>query len=433
MNLLSKPAYEEQLALSRDRRMQWWREARFGIFVHYGLFSQIGRNEWVQALEAIPPEEYAALANSFSPKPGAPREWAALAKKAGAKYMVLTTRHHEGFSLWDSKVNPFNSVNYGPHRDIVREFVDACHEYDLKVGLYSSLMDWSREDAWQAAYDSKARAGFQQYLLDLNTELLTNYGKIDILWYDMAAPMDSYSGWNTLEMNQRLRQLQPDIIINNRGKLDEDFGTPEEHIAVEKRDWESCMTFNGISWCYTDSEQVAPYSYSAQQILRMLCTCTAGAGNLLLNIGPTPDGSVPLEAVAPLTTVGKWLEVNGKAAYGKVVNTGGNTAGGNGVCGATCTGNSVFLWNWIWPGGGEMGIGGYISKPKAVRYVHNGQPIDFEHKGHRIILKNLPARSPAPVAGITAIELEFDEKPKYCFASYYPQLNNGRKMIENRL
>ena len=118
--LLCKAEYEAQVAQSRDERMKWWREARFGMFVHYGLYSQIGRNEWCMALENIPVAEYEKLAGTFCPKPGAPREWAQLAKAAGMKYMVLTTRHHEGFSLWDSKANPFNSVNYGPHRDIVR-------------------------------------------------------------------------------------------------------------------------------------------------------------------------------------------------------------------------------------------------------------------------------------------------------------------------
>ena len=139
--IMSKPEYEEWTASTRDKRMEWWREARFGMFVHFGLYSVLGRHEWAQAMENIPSDEYAKLADKFNPKPGAPREWARLAKAAGMKYMVMTTRHHEGFSLWDSKANPFNSVNYGPHRDIVREFVDACREFDLKIGFYSSLMD----------------------------------------------------------------------------------------------------------------------------------------------------------------------------------------------------------------------------------------------------------------------------------------------------
>ena len=220
----------------------------------------------------------------------------------------MTTRHHEGFSLWDSKANPFNSVNYGPHRDIVREFVDACREFDLKIGFYSSLMDWHHPDGWRCAFDSEARKRFTDYIEALNTELLTNYGKIDILWYDVSCPMESWEGWNSLERNQRLRALQPDIIINNRSCLAEDFGTPEGHIKAEDRDWEACMTFNDISWGYVDAEQALPHAYTAPRILKMLNTCTAGGGNLLLNIGPEPDGSVPKDAIAPLEQVGRWLE-----------------------------------------------------------------------------------------------------------------------------
>ena len=243
MAILSRSEYEERMAQTRDARMDWWRKARFGMFVHFGLYSLLGRNEWVQVQENIPVDEYALLADRFNPKPGAPREWAKLAKAAGMKYMVMTTRHHEGFSLWDSKANPFNSVNYGPHRDIVREFVDACREFDLKIGFYTSLMDWHHPDGWKCAFDSAARKRFTDYIEALNTELLTQYGKIDILWYDVSRPMESWEGWDSLERNQRLRELQPDIIINNRSKLDEDFGTPEGHITALDRDWEACMTF----------------------------------------------------------------------------------------------------------------------------------------------------------------------------------------------
>src|SRR5690606_10090701 len=163
--------------------------------------------------------------------------------------------------------------------------------------------------------------------------------------FDVAAPMEHWEGWNSLEINQKLRALQPDIIINNRSRLDEDFGTPEEHIRAESRDWEACMTFNGISWGYVDSKQAAKYSYNAQQIIRMLNRCAAGGGNLLLNIGPAPDGSVPEEVIEPLTTVGEWLKLNGKAVYGKMTRVGRDVAGGNGVCGCSCSGNSVYLWN----------------------------------------------------------------------------------------
>ncbi|MBE6884379.1 MAG: alpha-L-fucosidase [Ruminococcaceae bacterium] len=429
--ILSKSEYEEQIAASRDRRMAWWREARFGMFVHFGLYSQVGRNEWLQALESIPVEEYEKLADSFAPKPGAPREWAMLAKAAGMKYMVLTTRHHEGFSLWDSKVNPYNSVNYGPHRDIVKEFVDACREFDLKIGFYSSLMDWHHPDGWRCAVDEAARCRFLDYIEALNTELLTNYGKIDILWYDVSQPLQSWEGWNSLARNQRLRELQPDIIINDRSRLAEDFGTPEEHVTASERDWEACMTFNGISWGYLDEEQVRGYSYNAPRILKMLNTCCKGGGNLLLNIGPKPDGSVPSDAVTPLTEVGEWLSRNGEVVYGRRLGKWdrfGWNGGANGISSVSCSedGKTCYLWCWIWPKGGSMAIGGYFDAPRKVSILSTGEEIRFSHDGHRIILEGLPEKCPDP-SGIAVIKLEFNDVPEYHSYGRYPQMNEGRQ------
>jgi alpha-L-fucosidase len=432
---LTRTEYEKWTAATRDARKAWWREARFGMFVHYGLYSQVGRMEWLQTCENIPVAEYEKLAATFAPKPGAPREWAALAKKAGMKYMVLTTRHHEGFSLWDSRANPYNSVNFGPKRDIVREYVDACREFGLRIGFYSSLMDWHHPDGWRCAFDTEARHRFTQYIRALNTELLTNYGKIDILWYDVSWPMESWEGWDALELNQHMRSLQPDLIINDRCHLPEDFGTPEEHVSAADRDWEACMTFNGISWGYVDSRQTAQYAYSAQRILKMLNTCANGGGNLLLNIGPAPDGSVPMDAIEPLTRVGVWLAENGRGVYGRMQKSAGwhkSSFGGNGVTAASSDGKSVFLWNWIWPSGGEMGIGGYLTAPKAVRLLRDGTPVAFEHKGNRILLQGLSEGSPDPHAGIAVIEMEFERTPVYRFGNDYPQLHGGAETVEGR-
>lgn len=424
--MLSKPQYEEHIAATRDKRMEWWREARFGMFIHYGLFSQVGRNEWVMACENVPPQEYEKLADTFSPKEGCCREWAKLAKEAGCKYMVMTTRHHEGFSLWDSKANPYNSVNYGPHRDIVKEFVEACREFDLKIGFYSTCMEWHHPDSGICAYDTEARRRYTQFLKDINTELLTQYGKIDILWYDVPAPMESWEGWDSLERNQFLRSLQPDIIINDRSRLDEDFGTPEEHITPSERDWEACMTFNGISWGYVDSDQALPYSYTPQRIVSMLQTCCERGGNLLLNVGPKPDGSVPYEVIDPLKKVGEWLKVNGEAVYGMLNKTYGNEYQLNGVSRPSSKGNTIYMWNKIWaPYNGKMVLSGLFDTPEKISFI-DGTPIKFEKKGDRIFLYDLPEKNPDPILNIPLIKLEFNCKPRYRFASYFPQLNGGR-------
>jgi len=424
--IISKPEYEEQTAASRDRRMAWWREARFGMFIHYGLYSVLGRHEWSMASENWPVKDYEKLADGFLPKPGAPREWAALAKKAGMKYMVLTSRHHEGFSLWDSKANPYNSVNYGPKRDIVKEFVDACREYDLRIGFYTSLMDWHHPDGGTAAYDSAARKRFNDYIYAINEELLTRYGKIDILWYDVARPMEHPEGWNSVEMNQRLRAIQPDIIINNRSLLPEDFGTPEEHVTAEKdRDWEACMTFNGLSWGYIDSAQTIPYSYNAQRIIRMLATCSAGAGNLLLNIGPPPDGSVPPEAVEPLVTVGKWLEKNGDAVYGSVKRF--ETRGiGSRICSLSRKGKTVYVWNWIWPPNRELILGGFKTQLVSARILADNRSLKFSQDKFRIILKDLPADGRDPITGVTMLALEFGDEAETVSVASQPPLNSGK-------
>ncbi|MGI5893612.1 MAG: alpha-L-fucosidase [Candidatus Merdivicinus sp.] len=419
--IISKYDYEQQVNASRDRRMQWWREARFGMFIHFGLYSQLGANEWAMALENWDVKEYEKLADTFLPEPGAPRKWAELAKKAGMKYMVLTTRHHEGFSLWDSKVNPYNSVNYGCKRDIVREFVDACREFDLKIGFYTSLMDWHHPDGGRAAYDTEARKRFTDYIWELNRELLTNYGKIDILWYDVARPMENWEGWDSLTRNQKLRELQPDIIINNRSRLDEDFSTPEEQIVASGKDWEACMTFNGISWGYIDPVQAQPYCYNAQTILKMLAQVTSGGGNLLLNIGPAPDGSVPSDAIEPLTTVGKWLEKNGAAVYGKKMPSPCHGTP-NGTSVVTWDGEHLYVWNRIAPPRGELILGGFATPLKSVRLLSDGTSVQFKQEHQRIIIKT---PDPDPIANVTVYELTFDGEIRHERASLYPPLHGG--------
>ena len=426
MNFLSKSEYEASLAATRDERMNWWREARFGMFVHYGLYSVRGRMEWAMALENYDVADYEKYADQFAPKPGAAREWAALAKKAGCKYMVLTTRHHEGFSLWDSKVNPYNSVNYGPHRDIVKEFVDACREFCLGIGFYTSVMDWHHPDGRDCATDPEARKRYNDYLLALNTELLTNYGKIDILWYDVPAPLESYEGWDSLYRNQILRSIQPHIIINNRSLLDEDFGTPEGEIKPSERDWEACMTWNDLSWGYVDSAQAAPYGYNAQRILKMLWRVTASRGNLLLNIGPAPDGSVPAEAVGPLTKVGQWLAVNGDAVYGLRDDS---FDANFWVRGTTRKKNHVWVWNWVWPDDGEFTLGGYKTKLLEARLPATGESLPFEQDKARLTVKGLPKDSPDPICNVGIVELIFEDEPQYTMASLYPQLHGGDRLF----
>src|SRR5436305_1865074 len=300
------------IAANREQRMQWWHAAKFGMFIHWGLYSARARHEWAMENEAIPIDEYMALTRQFKPKPNAPRDFARLAKAAGQKYMVMTTKHHEGFCLWDTKLTNYNAAKQGPGRDLVREYVDAARAEGLRVGFYYSLMDWHHPDGARCATDEAARRRFVEYTHGLIRELLTNYGKIDILWYDVRWPLNAEQ-WESEKMNQMVFALQPDIIVNNRNRLAGDFSTPEQTIRAEAggRAWESCMTLND-SWGFqrADDNWKTP-----RTVIRNLITCARDGGNYLLNIGPAPDGSIPPESERILREVGAWMQTGGATIY----------------------------------------------------------------------------------------------------------------------
>lgn len=414
---------------TREERIDWWRKARFGLFIHYGLYSVQGRHEWAMSMENQSPREYARLAEEFRPKEGAPEEWVLFAKESGMKYIVLTTRHHEGFSLWDSRANPFNAVNYGPKRDIVREFVEACRKHGMKIGFYSSLGDWRHPDSAACAYDQEARLRFTAYVRELNRELMSGYGKIDLLFYDLPVPMTSAEGWDALGMNRMVRELQPHILINDRSLLPEDFGTPEEEISGGDRDWEACMTFNGLSWGYIDPEQTGPYNFSAEQILLMLAKVSAYGGNLLLNMGPAPDGSVPREMRRPLGKVGRWLKANGEAVYGlkDKFQRGIEPS----LLRLTGKGETLFIWSVIRPPEGRITVAGFLSAVlKRASLPATGEELSFRIEDQCIILEGIPPRAAEEEAGIALIKLEFDKPPVFRRASAYPQLHRGESFAD---
>ncbi|HUT01475.1 MAG TPA: alpha-L-fucosidase [Phycisphaerae bacterium] len=394
----------------RARRMRWWHDARFGMFVHWGLYAQLGRHEWVMNRERIPVAEYEKLAATWKPKPRPAREWARLAKKAGMKYMVMTTKHHEGFCLWDTRQTDYNAVKCGPGRDLVGEYVDACREFGLRIGFYYSLMDWHHPDGARCFRNEAARRRFLDFTQGCVRELASNYGKIDIMWYDVSWPLQSPQAWESAKMNRMVRKLQPDILINNRSQLPEDFGTPEEHIRAEDagRAWEACMTFNG-SWGYM------PYAppedwHTSRKVLDMVRQVAAGGGNLLLNIGPAPDGSVPPEATERLVPVGKWLAKNGEAVYGKVDRVDGRLEWGP-LGQGTLKGKVAYFWCSRWPGS-QIALGGFKTKLKTASFLTTGKPIRFRQEPDRLILTGLPKSNPDKLVGISVIKMEFASKPR---------------------
>ncbi len=391
--------------------MDWFRQAKLGMFVHWGLYSLTGRGEWIMRHELIPHEEYAKLATKFKPPRSAPREWARLAKKAGMKYMVFTSRHHDGFALFDSKASDFTSVKSPSGVDFVAEYVAACREEGLKVGIYYSLGDWRfgfPQVKGLSGTPEQGRMMLQQAHEQVR-ELMSNYGKIDILWYDgswvyPSRPSDGMKEvakyWQAEKLNKMVRKLQPQILINNRSGLPCDFGTPEQHIRPEPgRLWECCMTIGSeLGWGYLMHD---PEIKTAGQLVGALVTASSQGGNFLLNIGPKADGSVPESTKSRLETLGRWLADNGEAVYGAerseqlICRSAGIPAR---------VGGRYYFIVLHWPGR-EFTLTNVDGRIKSAVILKTGQRLTVEHKPHgRATLRGLPAAPPDPLG--TAIKIE---------------------------
>lgn len=332
-----------------EERMSWFTEARFGMFIHWGLYAVPARGEWVRSNEEMPEEAYMPFFQNFSPKAADPRAWVLAAKRAGMKYVILTAKHHDGFCLFDSELTDFKSTNTPLGRDIVREFLEACREEGLKAGLYYSLIDWHHPDfphygdryhpmRSNPAYGNEGR-DFSRYLSYMHgqvRELCTKYGKLDILWFDFAYDELRGEAWRGAELANMVRTLQPGIILNNRlevsgegfGSLAAgtpapchgDFVSPERMVPPEglfdpagtPLVWETCTTMNH-SWGYCGRDG---YYKPASLLLKKLTECVSKGGNFLLNVGPDGNGRIPQRALDTLAYMGRWMEVNGESVYG---------------------------------------------------------------------------------------------------------------------
>jgi alpha-L-fucosidase len=335
-----KPAKETEA--QKTERMAWWTEARFGMFIHWGLYALPARHEWVKNRERMTNEEYQKYFNLFNPDKYNPKEWAKKAKEAGMKYAVLTTKHHEGFCLFDSKYTDYKATNTPAGRDLIKEYVDAFRAEGLGVGFYYSLIDWHHPDFTidrvhpQRTDDPQKRAElnkgkdmsvYREYLHNQVRELMTNYGKIDVLFLDYSYPGDDgkdHNDWDAKKLITTIRQLQPQIIINDRADLlDEedgwDFATPEQYrvnkcpeVNGKKVPWETLQTFSG-SWGYYRDE----YTWKdTKQLLSLLIETVSKAGNLILNVGPTARGDFDYRANEALENIGKWMHHNDRSIYG---------------------------------------------------------------------------------------------------------------------
>lgn len=325
---------------------KWFVHDRFGLFIHWGLYSMAARHEWVQSAEKISPEEYEArYFTRFDPDLYDPRQWAAAAAGAGMRYFVITTKHHEGFCLWDSKLTDYKAPNTPAGRDLLRPMVEAFREQNLKVGFYHSLIDWHHpeylidpcngplkelpDEERHRLNASRDQDKYADYLHGQTRELLTEFGKIDILWYDFSFPNRHPEGkgrqaWRSEELVKLIRELQPHVVLDDRLDLPDDppmwdVKTPEQiqpfawpRVNGQPVVWEACQTFCK-SWGYHRDEQ----NYrSVENLLHTLIDCVSKGGNLLLNVGPTGRGEFDQRALDRLAGIGQWMRRHNRSIYG---------------------------------------------------------------------------------------------------------------------
>lgn len=328
----------------RDARMAWFREARFGMFIHWGLYAIpagqwngkkiSGTGEWIQTNAPIQVADYEKLRDQFNPVKFDARAWAKAAKRAGMKYIVITSKHHDGFALFDSTVSDWDVMATPFKRDIMKELAEACRAEGLRICWYHSIMDWHHPDylprrKWEVRpADGADMDRYEAYMRAQLKELLTNYGKVGILWFD-GEWEETWTHERGKSLDAYVRSLQPDIIINNRvdkgrndmaglnkeGDWAGDYGTPEQEVpatGIPGVDWESCMTMND-TWGYRSDDQNWK---SSTQLIRTLCDIVSKGGNFLLNVGPTAEGLIPEASLERMADVARWMDVNSEAIHG---------------------------------------------------------------------------------------------------------------------
>lgn len=323
----------------KAERLEWWQDARFGMFIHWGLYAMPARHEWVKNRERIPDEEYQKYFELYNPDLYNPTEWAKAAKAAGMKYMVITSKHHEGFCLWDSKYTDYKATNTPYGKDLLKPMVEAFRAEGLKVGFYYSLIDWHhpeftvdrihpmRDNEEERAKNSERdMSQYADYIYNQVEELLTTMGTIDLMWLDYSYPGPDGKGrddWQSERLIKMVREKMPNVIVNDRLDLLDtnygwDFRTPEQFMPKEwvtmdgeKVPWETCQTFSG-SWGYHRDEDSWK---TPRQLVAMLVEVVSKGGNLLLNVGPTGRGTFDDRALDRLDAMGKWMEYHGRSIY----------------------------------------------------------------------------------------------------------------------
>ena len=427
---------ENEMKNSNDKRMDWWREARFGMFIHWGLYAipagewETGTNhaEWIRTTAEIPLEQYDKFVKEFNPVKFNADDWVRMAKDAGMKYIVITSKHHDGFSLFNSKYTEYDIMATPFQRDIMEELANACRKYGLKICWYHSIMDWHHPDYLPRRNWEKNRgtenADFEHYIAYMKNqlkELLQNYGDIGVLWFD-GEWEETWTHEYGKDLYQYVRSLQPNIIINNRvdigrsgmqgltrdGGYVGDFGTPEQEIpptGLPDVDWETCMTMND-HWGYNKNNHNWK---SATDLIQKLADIVSKGGNFLLNVGPTAEGLFPQPSIDRLAAIGQWMRLNGEAIHGTVASPLKDFYWGRCTQKQIDAGTRLYLHVFTWPEDGRLAVPGIYSNPdRAYLLSDKKNELNIAREEDKIVIQ-VPDIAPDSMNSI--VVLDFKGRP----------------------
>jgi alpha-L-fucosidase len=433
--------------LTKDERMQWWREARFGMFIHWGVYAvpagvykghqmRRGGGEWIMNRSKISIAEYQQYAKEFNPVKYNADEWVRMAKDAGMKYIVITSKHHDGFALFETKASKWNIVDATPYgKDVLKPLAEACKKYGIKLGFYySQAQDWNNPGGSAArrvateGWLNPDSAKIDAYTLENNghwdpvqfsvsmaeyidkvavpqvREILTNYGEIAILWWDTPTHMtDEFA-----EKLQAQLKLQPNIITNDRLKRPNfpgDTRTPEQRIPnleeLDGKDWETCMTMNG-TWGYKSYDHNWK---SSETLIRNLIDIASKGGNYLLNIGPKADGEFPEECIQRLKDIGAWMKINSEAIYATKASPLQPLDWGRCTRKETADGTTLYLSVFNWPTDAKLTVPGLTNQVVSSKLLSNGEVLQTERTNEGLVIK-LPTKAPNAIASVIKVEVK---------------------------